>query len=111
MNAQLTDSTPIGATAGANTQVQSVIAAVAGKCIRLTFLAIGYTGAAVAVPLQATVSDGSTTMYLPVGNLQAWLEACPIKFAVGAAVTITVPAGGAGAIGNIGGAYYVDGPN
>lgn len=111
MNAQPTDSTPIGATAAANTQVQTTIAGVSGKCIRLTFLALGYTGAAVSVPLQATVSDGSTTMYLPVGNLQAWIEAVSIKFAAGATVTITVPAGGVGAVGNIGGAYFVDGLN
>jgi len=111
MNAQPTDSTPVGATAAANTQVQQTIDGVSGKCIRLTFLALGYTGAAVSVPLQATISDGHTTMYLAVGNLQSWLEAVSIKFAAGATVTITLPAGGVGAVGNLAAAYYLDGLN
>ena len=87
------------------------IAGVSGKCIRLTFLALSYTGAAVSVPLQATVSDGSTTMYLAVGNLQSWLEAVSIKFAAGATVTITLPAGGVGAVGNVCGSYFINGAN
>lgn len=111
MNSQMTDANSASGTAVANTQVQVVIAATAGLRTRLCFAHFGFSGAAPAAPVQATISDGTTTVNLAVGsNPTAYDSNNPLVFATGAAVTLTLPAGGAAAVGNIAAAYYQDKP-
>ena len=111
MNAQFTDSTPVGGTAAANTQVVVTIVGVALKRTRLTYLALGFSAAAPAAPVQATIADGTTTIYLSVGSTQAMIDAIAMVWATGATVTITLPAGGGLTVGCVAGAYYQDGVN
>lgn len=109
MNAQFTDSTPVGGTAAAATQVVVTITGVALKRTRLTFLSLGYSAAAPAAPTQATISDGTTTIYLAVGSTQAFIDALAMVWATGATVTITLPSGGGSTVGCVAAAYYQDG--
>lgn len=109
MNSQMTDAIPFGATAVAATQVQIVINGVAGLKTRLSGLALGFSGTAPTSAVQATVSDGVTTMYISVGTAPVVFSPDnPAMFAAGATLTITLPAGSAGAIGSIAGCYYQD---
>lgn len=91
-----------GGTNAANTQVTVTINGVANQRVRIRSIAFGFSGAAPAAPVQATVADGVTTLYYAVSGSgvvhtfgRGW------QAAVGANVTITLPAGGAGAIGNV----------
>ena len=91
-----------GGTAAANTQVQVVIAAVAGQQVRIRSIAAGYSGAAPAAPVQLTLADGTITRYLTVTSSGLALDwANGLAFTLGAALTVTLPAGGAGAIGSL----------
>lgn len=111
MNSQATDALPAGGTAVANTQVVTTITGAAGLRTRLGALALGYSAVAPATPIQATVTDGVSTMYFTVtSNGVVFEPANPVMFATGANVVITLPAGGAGAIGSIAATYYQDKP-
>lgn len=86
----------------ANTQVQIVLALVAGQAHRIKSAHFGWSGAAPANPVQATIGDGATTLRFGVGSQGlSHVFGTGWAAAVGAAVTITLPAGGAGVIGNI----------
>jgi len=108
MHVQLQALTPVGATAAANTQVVLTITGVAGFHIMLAGLRLGYSGTPPsASPTRATISDGTTTMGFPVGGNSDGGFGGPVRFAVGATVTVTLPAGGAAAVGDIAAGYYL----
>lgn len=105
-------STPVAATAAVNTAVVATITGVAGQQIRLTYLSFFYSGTLAAATI-ATVSDGTTTYNYPVtavgesGGADVALPPGGIKFAAGASVVITLPAGGAAGIGYVNAAYLI----
>ncbi len=106
MHVQLQPTIPVGGTAAANTQVQVVIPGAAGRRIMLTDCQFSFSGAASAAPVRATVTDGTTTLGYGVTALTDINPHNPLAFAPGANVTITLPAGGASAVGDISAAYY-----
>lgn len=109
MQVALIDLTPFGSTAAANTSVVVTITGVAGKRIRLASVILGYTAAAPAAPVMATIADGTTTMQIPINTNPVTLTG-PFVFATAATVTITLPTGGASAVGGVSGGYWIDNP-
>lgn len=107
MHVQAQPATPAVGTAAANTQVQVVITGVAGRRVMLTSLLMGFSGAVAAAPVRATVSDGTTTMGFALAANLDFEPANALAFAAGATVTITLPAGGASAVGDIVAGYYL----
>lgn len=98
--------TPAHTTAAANTAVVRAYAAVAGQRHRLHLLGVSWSGAAATVGL-LTVTDGATTILavdVPLAmNTPHWipLPEGGIWGSVNTAMTITLSAGGAGAIGKL----------
>lgn len=99
-------STPQGGQSAANAALALTVVGVAGRRVRLTHLAYGYS--AVAPPAAGTVitiADGTTTLdYVNGPSVGMNFPSLPpggLGFAVGATVTVTIPAGGAGAVGNL----------
>lgn len=97
------------AVGGANAIATTTIAGVAGKKIRITFISAGFSGASPAAPAAMTVSDGVITYNFAVGaqGFVAPLEN-PMPFGTGLTVTLTLAAGGAGAIGQVALGGYAD---
>ncbi len=106
MHVQVQPATPVSATAAANTQVQLVINGTPGRRIMLTDATFSFTGAAATAPVRATISDGTTTLGYGVTSTLDVNPHNPFAFAVGANVTITLPAGGTSAVGDIVAAFY-----
>lgn len=94
------------ATAAANTAVTTTYAAVASQRHRLTLLGISWSGAAATTGL-LTVQDGATTILsvdVPLTLNAPFFVPFPpggIKGTINTAMTITLAAGGAGAIGKL----------
>jgi hypothetical protein len=104
----LVQATPASATAAANTQVTLTIAQITLEAIRINSLSFGFSGAvgtglATIVVNSVTIwqglidVEGITPIPLPEGGIE-----CANNFSC----TITLPAGGAGAIGFINASYF-----
>jgi hypothetical protein len=106
MHIQVQAATPYVGTAAANTQVQVTITGQSGKKFLLSSLMMSFSAALPAAPVRATVSDGTTTLGLALTGLLDFEPICPIQFASGATVTITLPAGGGTAVGDVAAAGY-----
>jgi hypothetical protein len=110
MHVQVQPVIPYVGTAAANTQVQVTIPAPgAGRRTLLTDAIFSFTGAVAAAPVRATITDGSTTLGIGVTSTTTFDPSNPVRFAVNQPVTITLPAGGVSAIGDVVAlAYSVD---
>lgn len=102
--------TPFGGTAAAATPVVVTrVPSTAQKRIKIGALSFGYSAAAPAAPTQATVSDGTTTLYFAIGANPAIIEMTgPLEFLPGATVTITLPSGGGATVGSVAGGSFED---
>jgi hypothetical protein len=93
-------------TAGANTAVTRTLAAVVGQAHRLTGVGCSWSGAAAVTGL-LTVTDGATTIVsydVPLGLNTPFAPPLPpggLKGTINTAMTITLAAGGAGAVGKL----------
>ncbi len=98
-----TSSSPSTVASAANAAAVITFAAVAGQRNRLTALSYQYNGANTAQTL--TIQDGATTVFqtlVPASSttlLTAVMPAGGIQTAINSAMTITLPAGGAGISG------------
>jgi hypothetical protein len=102
MHVQIQPTTPTVGTAAANTQVQITIPAPgAGRRTMLCDVAFSFSGAAATAPVRATISDGVTTLGIGVTSTTVFNPSNPIRMAENAVVTITLPAGGVSAVGDI----------
>lgn len=99
------ESTAVDSQSNANA-VATLAAAGVGFKWRVTGWAASYSGAAVAVPLRATLVANAVTRGFGVSTATPWNEdqVNPIDSADNGTVVLTLPAGGAGAVGDV----YVD---
>lgn len=97
MHVAFQPSTPTTTTGSANAIATHTITGVSGRKHRLMFLSVAFTGGTPAATVNMTVSDGTTTLTIPVavtGYSQTFMS--PFDWALASTVTITVPAAGAG---------------
>lgn len=81
----------------------ATLAATAGFKWRVTAVSASFSGAAVATPVRATLVANGVTMGRGVSTNEAWQQSFPnpIEGADGGAVTLSMPTGGAGAVGDL----------
>lgn len=83
--------------------VTATLPATAGFKWRVTAVSASFSGAAVATPVRATLVANGVTMGRGVSTSDAWNQTFvnPIEGADGAAVVLSMPSGGAGAVGDL----------
>lgn len=86
-----------------NALATATLPATSGYKWRVTGVKASYSGAAVATPTRAILTANAVAMGVGVSTSDAWKESFyyGIDGADGAAVTLTLPAGGAGAVGDV----------
>lgn len=86
-----------------NATATATLAATTGFKWRVTAVSASYSGAAVATPTRAVLTAGGIAMGRGVSTNDGWQQSFvnAIEGADGAAVTLVLPAGGAGAVGDV----------
>lgn len=86
-----------------NATATASIAGVAGFKWRVTAVFASYSGAAVGTPTRATLVAGGVTRGRGVSTSDGWQQTFvnPMEGADGAAVSLSLPAGGVGAVGDV----------
>jgi hypothetical protein len=106
---QETPSSPVSATAAANTQVQITIPGVAGQTIRINHLSFSYSGAAAAGGVTIVV-NAVTIWQIDVAGADFQLPPLPpggLLCQAGQNAVVTLAAGGAGVTGKLNVASYM----
>jgi hypothetical protein len=109
MHVQIQPATASVATAAANTQVQVTIAAPgAGYRIVLTGAYFAFSGAVPAAPVRATIDFAGQTIGIGCsGGFTVFEPDSPLKGGDNGSMTLTLPAGGASAVGDVAALYYI----
>ena len=86
-----------------NATATATLAATAGFKWRVTAVSASFSGAAVGTPVRATLVANGQTMGRGVSTSDGWQQTFmnPIEGADGGAITLNLPAGGVGAIGDV----------
>lgn len=87
-----------------NAQAQATLAAAgSGFKWRVTAVSASFSGAAVATPVRATLALNAQTVGRGVSTSDGWQQSfdTPLESADNGTVVLTLPAGGAGAVGDI----------
>lgn len=85
------------------TAVATLAAAGAGFKWRVSAVSASFSGAAVATPVRATLALNAITMGRGVSTSDGWQQSFtnPLESADNGTVVLTLPAGGAGAVGDV----------
>lgn len=108
MHIQVQKSNKLSSGTGNNATASCTLVPSSDMQIRMTCVWAGFSGAAVATPIAGTISDGTTTLNFTAGTNAPFEIAfsSPLAFATGATVTVSLAAGGVGAVGAVAAAGY-----